>query len=373
MKAGSSRFSFYRPTWAEVDLKALRHNLRTFRRSIPSKTKILFVVKADGYGHGALACSRALSGPAGADALGVSSVEEGIALREEGARLPILILGSLYPFESFRAAIRHRLSPTISSLGGAAEFAKAAARDRQASCHIKVETGMGRVGLSGPGVLEAARLLAGRRRVRLEGLYTHFAKAESDPSFTRRQLRRFLEVCDSVLRAGIRVPLRHAANSAGALRHPESCLEMARPGLAIYGLVEGGGFKPVMSLKTRVVFLKKVSKGFPISYNAAFRTRKPSWIATLPIGYADGVDRKLSNRGSVLLRGACRPIVGMVTMDMLMVDVTRGPRVRVGDEAVLIGRQGGEEISAREVARLSGTIPYEVVCGLSARVPRVYT
>ncbi|MBI3551869.1 MAG: alanine racemase [Elusimicrobia bacterium] len=361
------RRRFFRPTWAEVDLSLLRDNLRKFRRRMPRGVKLLFVVKANAYGHGASACAKAAQDARLADWFGVSSVEEGVALREAGVRLPILVLGSLYPFESFLAAAEFGLTPTVASLESARRLATVAERlGREVDCHLKIETGMGRIGVRPLAAAEVVKFLATRKLVRLQGVYTHLSCAETDPAFTRRQLGLFREAVRAVGSAS----LRHAANSAGALRHAQSRFDMVRPGIAIYGNYPG--FEPVMSLKTKVVFLKNVPKGSSISYGATYRTKRPSRIATLPIGYADGFSRGLSNQGWALLRGRRCPIVGTVTMDMTMLDATAVPKASVGDDAVLIGRQGSERITASEIAERLGTIPYEVTSMISTRVPRVY-
>jgi alanine racemase len=363
----SERRRFFRPTWAEIDLAALRANLKKFRARMPSRVKLLFVVKANAYGHGAAACAQAAERGRLADWLGVSSVEEGVALRQSGVRLPILVLGSLYPFESFLAAAEFGLTPTVASLESARRLVTAAERlGRRVDCHLKVETGMGRIGMRPAAAAAAAAYLASCRLVRLQGVYTHFACAETDARFTRTQLRLLKEALDAIGP----VPLRHAANSAGALKFPAARLDMVRPGLAIYGCVPG--FAPALSLKSKVVFLKTVPKGTPISYGARWKARRPSRIATIPVGYADGLPRGLSNKGFALLSGKRCPIVGSVTMDMTMIDATGAPGAKVGDDAVLIGRQDGAEITAGEIAKTLGTIPYEVTSMISARVPRVY-
>ncbi len=362
---------FFRPTWAEVDLSALCANLRKFRARMPG-VKLMFVVKANAYGHGAVACARAAERARLADWLGVSSVEEGVVLREAGLRLPILVLGSLFPFESFLAAANHRLTPTVASLQSAQRLVEAARTlGRRVYCHVKVETGMGRIGMSPAAAVAVVEYLATQPEVKVEGIYTHLSCADSDPLFTWQQLKRFDEALAALKRRGLRVPLRHAANSAGALRFPASRFDMARPGLAIYGLYPG--FEPVLSLKSKIVFLKTVGKGAPISYGAAFRAKRPSRIATLPVGYGDGWARANGTKGAAaLVDGRRCPIVGRVTMDMTMLDVTDAPRARVGADVVLLGKQGRASIPAGEIAERLDTIPYEVTTMLSARVPRLY-
>jgi len=362
---------FFRPTWAEVRLGALRENLRRFRRRMPRATSILFVVKGDAYGHGAAQCARAAQQSGAADWLGVSSVEEGVALREAGIRLPVLVLGSLYPFESFLAAAEVGLVPTVASLDSARRLAEVARRlGRRVSCHLKIETGMGRIGMSPAAAVGVAEYLATQRLVDVAGAYTHFSCADSDRAFTVEQLRRFRVALAALARAGAAPRLRHAANSAAALRLPAARLDLVRPGLAVYGLYPG--FEPVLSLKSKVVFLKTVPRGAAIGYGATYRARRPTRVATVPVGYADGFSRRLSNRGAAILGGRRCPVIGTVSMDMLALDATAAPAARVGDDVVLIGRQGQEEIGVGEVAAAAGTIPYEVTAALTSRVPRTY-
>lgn len=362
---------FFRPTWAEVDLSLLRANLRRFKSRMPRGVKIMFVVKGNAYGHGAAACAKAVQAARAADWLGVSSVEEGIGLREAGVRLPVLVLGSLYPFESFLAAAEYGLTPTVASLESARRLVTVSERlKRRVSCHIKIETGMGRIGVTPAAAARVAEYLSAQKSVKIEGVYTHLSCADSNSGFTRAQLARFKGAVHDLSRIAGPIALRHAANSAAALKFPASRWSLVRPGLALYGLHDG--FDPILSLKTKIVFIKKVPRGTPISYGAAYRTRRPSRIATVPVGYADGVSRGLSNRGWALLGGRRVPIVGKVTMDMLMLDATAAPQARVGDDVVLIGAQDRETITAGEIAKTLGTIPYEVTTALSGRVPRVY-
>ncbi len=358
---------FFRPTWAEIDLEALRRNLSKLRDKAAG-AQVMFVVKANAYGHGAAECARAAERLA--DWLGVSCVEEGIALREAGLKQPILVLGSLYPFESFLAAAEFGLTPTVASLSAAQALGEAAKTvGRRLSCHLKVETGMGRIGMSPAAAGAVARFVAGDRGLRIEGAYTHLARAEDGPEASRAQMSLFGQAVEQIAREAGPVELRHAANSAAAVRFPWARLDLIRPGLAVYGLYPG--FEPVLSLKSRVVFLKYLPKGATVSYGGAFRCKKASRVATIPIGYADGLSRGLSGKGWALVRGRRCRIAGRVTMDMTMLDVTDLPEVRVGDEVVFIGRQGGAEIPAAELARELKTIPYEIACGVSARVPRV--
>ena len=361
---------FFRPTWAEVDTGAIERNLRRIRAKMPPRVKVMFVVKGNAYGHDAALCARAAERSRAADWLGVSSVEEGVALRDAGLKLPILVLGSLYPFESVLAAVAHDLTPIVASQESARRLTEVARKlGRRVDCHVKVDTGMGRIGAGPEAALGIVRSLAGSKSVRVQGIYTHLADAESGAKFTAEQLKRFRRIVDALEREGLRPPLVHAANSAGALRHAGARFDLVRPGLAAYGLYPG--FEPALTLKSKIVFLKSVAKGTPISYGGTWRAKRPSRVATLPIGYGDGYPRALSNRASVLIGGRRCPVAGRVTMDQTMVDVTGVPSARVGDDAVLIGRQGGAEVGAAELARLCGTIPYETASSLSSRVPRV--
>ncbi|MBI3548676.1 MAG: alanine racemase [Elusimicrobia bacterium] len=363
---------FFRPTWAEVDLSRFRGNLKRFRAKMGPKVKVCVVVKGNAYGHGAVPVAQAAE-KGGASWLGVSSVEEGMTLRDAGLRAPILVLGSLYPFESFLAAVRYGLTPTVASLAAAqrlAEVARTMDAAVRVKCHVKLDTGMGRIGMSWPAGLRAIDFIRREPRLELEGVYTHLACAETGDAFTAGQLKRFKAALMDIRALGVKPGYAHAANSAAALRRPESRFDMVRPGLALYGLY-GAGFEPILSLKSRVVFIKNVTTGTPISYGASFRTKRSSRIATLPIGYADGYPRSLSNKARVLVHGVPCPVVGAVTMDMTMVDVTKVADARVGDEAVLMGASGRESVDARDLAKAAGTIPYEITTQISARVPRV--
>ncbi|MBI4057132.1 MAG: alanine racemase [Elusimicrobia bacterium] len=362
---------FFRPTWIEVDLEYISKNLHALKKKIRPRVKILFVVKANGYGHGALPLAHFVQKQRLADWFGVSSLEEGIALRQIGIRLPILVLGSLYPFANFKEALHFQLTPTVASLTAAKELESVARKmKRRAFCHVKLETGMGRIGVRWPAAKEVVERALTSKNLQLQGLYTHLACAESNPSFTQDQLHQFSEVLGHLSQIKIQVPLKHVANSCGLLRYPQSHWDMVRPGLAVYGLTQG--FLPCLALKSRIVFLKQVPAGYSVGYGSTYLTRNPSRLATLPVGYADGYSRLLSNRGCVLVGGKRCPIVGSVTMDMTMIDVTEVPEARVGDVVVLVGTQGKEKITVEEIAQKMGTLSYEFVCGLSARVPRVY-
>lgn len=365
------------PARALIDLDALRYNLAQARRRLAPSCAILAVVKADGYGHGAVAVSRTLV-RLGAAALGVATLQEGVILREAGITAPILLLGALLPHQ-YADLVAYRLTPVIHDRDAAARLADyAAAKDLAWPAHVKVETGMGRLGLAPeevPPLLESGCF---ERGLRLEGMMTHLADADGDdPEYTRGQIARFRTVLDRAAAAGRMPPLIHAANSAAILRYPEAHFTAVRPGLMLYGyhtlpaLPPGVELRPVLTLAATVVQVRTLKPGESASYNRSFVARRPTRLAVLPIGYADGYDRALSGRGSVLIRGRRAPVCGKVCMDMTLVDVTDVPEARAGDEAILIGRQGDETITAADLAELTGAIPYEVLCGIGPRVPRL--
>ena len=365
-----------RPTWAEIDLPAFKNNIKKIKNRLKRRTKLIAVVKANAYGHMAVQISEtALKN--GAWALGVSSIEEGISLRENGIKGRILILGSIFPLENLKAAAEYGLVPTISSLGGLTALSKLALRlKKRLPFHLKIDTGMGRIGVSPSTAPALFERIAAKKEIFMEGMYTHFSAADCDERFTTRQMKKFMEAVRTARALGLKFTA-HSANSAALFRHRDFQLDAVRPGVSLYGLKPFKGSEkiaklaPVMSLKTKIVFLKRVPADSTISYGATYTTKRRSVIATLPIGYADGYSRLLSNKGEVLVRGIRCPVAGRVTMDMIMTDVTKVRGVSIGDEAVLIGRQGSERITAEEIAEKTSTINYEVTCSISSRVPRV--
>lgn len=368
-----------RPTRAEVDLAAIAANVRLACRLAGPGTGVMAVVKADGYGHGAVPAARAAR-LAGATWLGVAIPEEAVPLRSAGIPGRILVLGPIAREQAVLIAA-HDLDQCVSDPVQAEAIDQAArACGRPVCLHLKVDTGMGRVGLPPRQVRAAVEQISRLPFVRLTGLMTHFADAEAEePDFAREQLRRFAEAVDELRAAGLPIPLRHAANSAALLFLPEARLDLVRPGIMLYGCHPRGGrrpaepvLQPALRLRTAISQIADVARGNSVSYGRTFVAPRDLRVATLPVGYADGWGRLLSNRGQVLIRGRRVPVVGRVCMDMTMVDVTDLPDVRVDDEAVLIGRQGAEEITADEVAEAQGTISYEVLCRIGPRVPRVY-
>jgi len=356
-----------RRTWAEVDLDAIAANVRAIRSLLEPRTRFMAVVKADGYGHGAVQVARAALS-AGAEWLGVATVGEGLALRRAGIAAPLLVLGSADPSE-IAAAMHAGLSLTIPSIDALPSLLRAGRRVR---LHLKVDTGMTRLGVRPAEVSSVLSRLA-RAGLRLEGVYTHLACADdSDHAFTREQLNRFDAVLPAVRRRFPTV-LVHAANSAGALGHPRARHDLVRVGLAMYGLYPARHFedkvelRPVMRLLSRVVRTVRVPPGTPVSYGATYRPLRPSTIATVPCGYADGYPRLAGLNGEILLGGDRVPVAGRVCMDHLMVDAG-DHAVRPGDEVELFGRA----VPVDDVAEWAHTVSYEVVCGVGTRVPRVY-
>ncbi len=366
-----------RPTAAVIDLGALGRNFKEVVRRAEGRT-ILAVVKAQAYGHGAVRVSEHLL-ELGADMLGVALVEEGKELRDAGIDAPILLMGSLFPEQAEEAAAQ-RLTPVVHTMTVARALSDAARKLKtKISVHVKIDTGMGRIGVAPEDASDFIAALRTLADLDVEGLMTHFADADlRDKQFASIQMDRFELLLKGLEARGISIPVRHAANSAAVLDFHRALFTMVRPGLMLYGynplesVLQGADLEPALSLVTRIAFLKKVPANVPISYGRTFITKRESLIATLPIGYADGYSRTLSNRGEVLVRGARVPIVGRVCMDMCMIDVTEVPGVQEGDGVVLIGCQGRELITADEIAAKTGTIPYEVLCGISSRVPRIY-
>ncbi len=364
-----------RPTAALIDLRALEQNYAEAMRNAGGRS-VLAVVKAQAYGHGAVAVSRRLV-ELGCRMLGVALVEEGRELRSAGITVPVLVMGPLRPGQA-GDVLRLGLTPVVYTLPVARALSgAAAAAGRTVPVHVKVDTGMGRIGLQpgeAPGFIAAIAAMPG---LAVEGVMTHFADADlRDKRFAAAQMDRFEEVLRALEEQGITVPLRHAANSAAVLEFGRALLTLVRPGLMLYGYDPLGGrggadLRPVLSLVTRIAFLKKVPAGTPISYGRTYVTERESLIATAPVGYADGYRRGLSNRGQALVGGRRVPVAGRVCMDMTMLDVTDVPSVAEGDEVVLIGSQGGERITADDIAAWTDTIAYEVLCGISDRVPRI--
>lgn len=367
-------YKFYRPTWAEINLGNLSYNYEQIKKILAPKTKIMVTIKADAYGHGLVPVAKRLLSSR-VEYLAVASIDEGIRLRQANIKLPILVLGAILKSD-IEPLFRDNLTPALCTedlaiaLNNRAGYFK-----RKINVQIKVDTGMGRLGVLYNDALRFVKKIHKLKFVNIEGIFTHFALADTDRDFTLYQIDLFKRLIAKLKESGIHIPLVHTANSMGIIGYKNSHFNMVRPGLAIYGLYPAENLKiklkPVLSLKTKIIYIKNVPRGYGISYGHDYVTKKETKIVTLPIGYGDGYPRNLSNQAPVLIKGRRFKISGRVCMDQLMVDVGDF-RVKVGDEVVLIGFQGKNKISAEELARLSGTISYEIVCGMGSRIPRVY-
>ena len=361
------------PLWAEIDLDALAHNIRELKDQARG-AMLTAVVKANAYGHGSRGIARAAI-EAGAQRFAVISVDEGEHLRRASVTAPILVMGHS-PASDARRIVELRLTPTINSQETALDLAQAAVAEGVVQpIHIKIDTGLSRYGLPPQEAIALAESLRELPSLTVEGIFTHFATAdEGETTYTHQQYKTFLEVAQRLPW----IPLRHVSNTASLLDMPEMSLDMVRPGMGIYGYYPSSQvshsveLRPVLSLKSRIARLARLTPGQSVSYGRTWKAKRTSAIALVMCGYGDGLPRALSNRGSLLVRGRRAPIVGRVCMDMCMADVTDIPGVAVDDEVVIIGRQGEEEIPADEVAELSATISYEILCGIATRVPRHY-
>jgi alanine racemase len=375
-----------RPTWAEVSLSALRQNYRTVADYVGSGVTVCAVVKADAYGHGAVECALALE-QEGATWLGVTSLDEAIPLREEGVGTRILLMTGFWRGEE-EEIIRLRLTPTVWEVGQVELMERAAARlGVTQTIHLKVDTGMGRLGAAPEDLPRICAALKSSPHLNTEGISTHIASSEVlDAPSVGEQLKTFEAARKTLADGGLQPGLIHAANTSAVISHHESWNSMVRPGLALYGYhlpferagraVSGRALKlsvqPVLTWKTRILSLREMRAGQALGYGGTFVTKAPSRIAMLPVGYADGLNRGLSSGGRVIVREHYAPIVGRISMDLTMVDVTGIPGVEVADEVILLGASDGLSVDAREHAELANTIPYEILCAISKRVPRKY-
>ncbi len=372
-------------TRAEIDLGAIAHNVAALKGLLSESTRLMAVVKADAYGHGASQVARTALAH-GADHLAVARLNEALQLRQDGLMAPILLFG-FAGADDVELLIENDITASLCSLAAAEVMDQAAGRlGKRLKVHVKVDTGMGRLGFQtrelgcGADACSEILKLARLKNLELEGLYTHFACADScDKTSTLTQFARFESLIAGLEARGLSIELKHAANSAAVMELPQTHLDMVRPGIAIYGLYPSAevdrsrlGLRPAMTLKSTVIQVKAVPAGFAISYGSTYVTDRPAVIATVPVGYADGYSRLLSSKGQMLVHGSRAPIVGRVCMDLTMLDVSGIADVRVGDEVVVFGRSGAAELSADEVARLIGTINYEVITAVNARVPRIY-
>ena len=366
-----------RPTVAEIDLKSLEYNYRQLKKRFPEGVRLLAVVKADAYGHGAIPISRALE-KLGVAYLGVAISDEGVELRKGGVKVPILILGGIYK-EDVDQVLEFDLTPVVFQKESLEILTKAAERwQKKVRIHIKVDTGMGRLGVPlglWPTFLKELKRFP---KIEIEGILSHFSMTDDQEGYTTYQWSQFQRAVAIAQKMGIPCQYLHMASSAIVTAFPSYSGNLVRPGIMLYGSYPSPIFKkmirlkPLLTLKTHIHYLKQVPPGTKISYGGTFVTKRKSLIATLPIGYADGYSRHLSNKGEVLIRGRRAPVVGRVCMDFMMVDVTDIPKVSFGDEVVLMGRQGRQRITADEIAEKINSISYEVLCSIGKRVPRVY-
>lgn len=372
--------NYYR-VQANVDLNAIRHNLLEVRKKLNPGTKLMVIIKADAYGHGAVALAKALGDSGRIDAYGVAIIEEAVELREAGITKPMLILGYT-PKEQYDLVVAYDVAQTVFQYEMAKDLSDEAVRQgKTAKIHIKLDTGMSRIGFSDtPESAEEIKRIAELPNLELEGLFSHFACAdETDKASTLNQLNRYIKFNDLLEKEDIFIPVKHIANSAGIIEFPQAYFNMVRCGIVTYGIYPSDMVNqeeikliPAMELKTRVIYVKDVEAGVGISYGATYVTDQKRRIATVPVGYADGYSRNLSNHGKVIIHGQYAPIVGRICMDQFMVDVTEIEGVKQGDLVTLLGRDAEAYISAEELAEWSHSFAYELVCTVGKRIPRVY-
>jgi len=372
--------NYYR-VQASVDLNAIRHNLLEVRSKLNSDTKLMVIIKADAYGHGAVPLAKAIGDSGKIDSYGVAIIEEAVELREAGITTPMLILG-FTPKEQYDLVVAYDVAQTVFQYEMAQALSEeACSQGKIAKIHIKLDTGMSRIGFTDTAEsVEVIKKIAKLPNIEIEGLFSHFARAdEIDKTSTIKQLQRYINFVDLLLKEKINIPVKHIANSAGIIEFPEAYFNMVRCGIATYGIypsdvVNQNDIKliPAMELKTHVIYVKDVEAGVGISYGATYVTDQQRRIATIPVGYADGYSRNLSNHGKVIIHGKYAPIVGRICMDQFMVDVTDIEEVKQGDLVTLLGRDGDAFISAEELAEWSHSFAYELVCTVGKRIPRVY-
>jgi len=365
------------PAWVEIDLDAAKYNVARVRSIVPPGVGLLFVVKADAYGHGAVRISR-LAEECGIDILGVATLDEGRELRKAGIKLPILILSPVLPQE-IEGVLENNLAVTASSFEFVEKASEIAVRlGTTCTLHVEIDTGMGRAGIAQASAVETISRMRSLPGIRIEGIYTHFPASDSDVDFTKEQIGAFNGIIDRLGESGVAFRYVHSANSAAILNFPGSHFNLVRPGLLVYGhapsivLKDSIDVIPVMSFKARLVLVRDMPGGSSISYGRTYIAPGPMKMGVVPVGYGHGLSHRLSNKGQVLFRGKRANIIGRVTMDMTMLDLSGFPDAAVGEEVVIFGRQGSEEITADDVARWDETLNYEVLCRISKRVARVY-
>ncbi|EET61618.1 alanine racemase [Marvinbryantia formatexigens DSM 14469] len=371
----------YSRVYAEIDLDAIAYNFESMHRNIHPSAGMIAVIKADGYGHGAVPIARLAEPLDYIWGFAVATAEEALQLRTAGIKKPVLILGYVFE-EHYEELIRADIRPVVFKLSMAEQLSKEAVRQQKnAVIHIGLDTGMTRIGFpcTAESLLEIM-LISRLPNIKIEGIFTHFARAdETDKTSAQNQLEHFLKFTDSLKEKGVDIPLRHCSNSAGIIDMPYANLNLVRAGISIYGIYpseevckENVPLKPAMALKSHITLVKEVEAGVAVSYGGTFVTKRKTRIATIPVGYADGYPRLLSNRGRVLIHGKSAPILGRVCMDQFMVDVTEIPQAQELDAVTLLGEDGESVLSVEELGGLSGRFPYEFVCDISKRVPRVY-
>ncbi len=371
----------YSRVYAKIDLDAIAYNMEQMKQNIKSETKVMAVIKADGYGHGAVQIAEMLERWSYIWGFAVATLDEAVVLRAEGIKKPILVLGCVFP-DQYMEMLKHDIRMNIYTEEMAESISQMAAREgRTAYMHIKLDTGMARLGF---GIheqsVETIKRISQMPNVNMEGIFTHFAKAdETDKSFTQKQIEDFLWMTTHLKEKNVQFTYEHCSNSAGIIDIPEANFDIVRAGISTYGLYpseevikENVKLKPALALKSHVAFVKEIEGGTPVSYGGTFAAKEKMKIATIPVGYADGYPRSLSNKGYVLIRGKKAPILGRVCMDQFMVDVTQIEGVSFGDKVTLIGRDGNEVLPVEVLSALSGRFNYEFVCDLGKRIPRVY-
>jgi alanine racemase len=366
----------YFHTYANIDLNALEYNLKQIKRIIDPKVKIMATVKANAYGHGIVEVSKFLADKV--DYLGVAYVEEGVQIRKSGIKTPILILGNTLD-EGLEKALKYKLEVTVTDEKTAVKINQIAAKmKKKAALQIKIDTGMGRLGFWHKDAFEAIKKINGLEHIVIKGLYTHLSSVDKDHDFTLMQLDRFNQIIESVEAAKIKIGIYHAANSLATLHYKQAHFNLVRPGIILYGAYpdiaskEIIGVKPILSLKTKVIYIKNVEAGRSISYGRTYIAKKDMKIATLPVGYADGYTHLLTHKAKVLIKGKEVAVIGKICMDQIMIDVSSIADLALGDEVTLIGKDSNREITVEELAQLAGTIPYELLCWIGDRVKRIY-
>ena len=369
---------YYR-IYAEINLDNICDNINEVRKKVGKNTKIMAIIKADGYGHGAVPIAKVLD--SSVDSYGVAIVEEGVELRKAGITKPILILGYT-PEQMYDRILKYDLMPTVCDYAMAEKMSvKAAEHKKMLKIHIKLDTGMSRIGfMPGEETIKSIVEISKLSNIEIDGIFSHFARADDEnKTFSNEQLRKFLEMTDAIEQEGVKIPIKHISNSAGIIELPEANLDMVRSGISTYGLYpsedvqkENLPLKPAMSLYAYITMVKELEKGIPVGYGGTYVTTKKTKVATIPAGYGDGYPRALSNQGRVLIHGQYAPIIGRVCMDQFMVDVTHIDDVKTGDKAILVGRAEDNVITLEEIGNMSASFNYEAACDIGKRIPRVY-